>query len=520
MLRTSSTARSEKNFRAFLNSTSNSNNIRLKQNRLIVKTAHAMKSATDTHLSSFAVNGLFIKNHALDAPLFHQNLHYRQPNRKNGEAGRNEMIKIFLREIVSMKNKDRASNEMKTLLYLQGGPGFECARVSEKNGWIGEMVERNFRVFLIDQRGTGMSSALTRQKIEREECGRGNDCDGESGGDSTNLIYYRADSIVEDCEIARRELLGEGKKWDVVLGQSFGGFCLTTYLSFYGDEAIKQALLTGGVPPLSKKDPKDAYLKLLDRAKAQTIKYYKRFPGDKMIVNALVKLSKEKVCTTLNGNIISPRGIQALGFALGTAGGFERLHYMFENAINREEEEGEERISDEFMNAFDKFHAFDSNPLYAILHESIYMDGHGIASNFAAERAIQERSNEFDPLSPQNIEDGMLFTGEMVLPFFYDELKCLAPFKEIASSLQDRTDWPKLYDLEKLRKCTVPTACALYLDDMFVDFDLATEVVNEFMGPNTRVYATNEYMHSGIREDGKRILDKLLAMTNDEDPLR
>ena len=55
---------------------------------------------------------------------------------------------------------------------------------------------------------------------------------------------------------------------------------------------------------------------------------------------------------------------------------------------------------------------------------------------------------------------------------------------EAFAALQDRTDWPKLYDLEKLRTCKTKTACALYLDDMFVDFDLAMDVVNNYMGPN------------------------------------
>ena len=108
----------------------------------------------------------------------------------------------------------------------------------------------------------------------------------------------------------------------------------------------------------------------------------------------------------------------------------------------------------------------------------------------------------------------------MVLPFFYDELSYLRPMKRVAQSLQDRTDWPKLYDLDKLRTCKTKTACALYLDDMFVDYDLAMNVVNNYMGPNVRVYATNEYMHSGIREDGKRIIDKMIAMLDDSDPLR
>ena len=41
------------------------------------------------------------------------------------------------------------------------------------------------------------------------------------------LQYYRADSIVEDCEFVRKEMLGEEKKCDVVLGQSL--VCLAAY---------------------------------------------------------------------------------------------------------------------------------------------------------------------------------------------------------------------------------------------------------------------------------------------------
>lgn len=50
------------------------------------------------------------------------------------------------------------------------------------------------------------------------------------------LKLYRADSIVRDCEAVRLALTEgwpeERKKWSV-MGQSFGGFCSITYLSFY-----------------------------------------------------------------------------------------------------------------------------------------------------------------------------------------------------------------------------------------------------------------------------------------------
>lgn len=56
--------------------------------------------------------------------------------------------------------------------------------------------------------------------------------------------------LVNDCEEIRKILLKDAvdKKWSL-LGQSFGGFCCTTYLSFY-PASLKDVLITGGLPPL------------------------------------------------------------------------------------------------------------------------------------------------------------------------------------------------------------------------------------------------------------------------------
>lgn len=58
---------------------------------------------------------------------------------------------------------------------------------------------------------------------------------------------------VRDCEKIREILLGnqeneENRKW-TILGQSFGGFCALTYLSFY-PEGLKEVFITAGLAPL------------------------------------------------------------------------------------------------------------------------------------------------------------------------------------------------------------------------------------------------------------------------------
>jgi alpha-beta hydrolase superfamily lysophospholipase len=70
---------------------------------------------------------------------------------------------------------------------------------------------------------------------------------------------------VNDCEAIRKILLGhkadkEDQKWSI-LGQSFGGFCAITYLSFHS-EGLKEVFLTGGLAPLIS-SPDECYKALI-----------------------------------------------------------------------------------------------------------------------------------------------------------------------------------------------------------------------------------------------------------------
>jgi hypothetical protein len=109
------------------------------------------------------------------------------------------------------------------------------------------------------------------------------------------LQHFRADSIgtltkyiacskyvtngrtVKDCEVIRKELLGsqespEDRKW-TLMGQSFGGFCCITYLSFH-NEGIKEVFITGGLAPLV--DQPDEVYEALTRKSS-----HKKRSGDK-----------------------------------------------------------------------------------------------------------------------------------------------------------------------------------------------------------------------------------------------
>jgi hypothetical protein len=49
----------------------------------------------------------------------------------------------------------------------------------------------------------------------------------------------------------------------------------------------------------------------------------------------------------------------------------------------------------------------------------------------------------------------VLFTGEMVFPWMFDDFACLQPYKQAANLIAAKQDWPKLYRPEVLQANTV-----------------------------------------------------------------
>jgi hypothetical protein len=102
------------------------------------------------------------------------------------------------------------------------------------------------------------------------------------------------------------------------------------------------------------------------------------------------------------------RSLQLVGLsALGFAQGFERLHYFIESAW---EDAACSRLSHRFLKDFDVWMNWDTNPLYAVLHESIYCQG--AASGWAAHRVREEGGAAFDAVTQARNGQPVLFTGK------------------------------------------------------------------------------------------------------------
>jgi pimeloyl-ACP methyl ester carboxylesterase len=400
--------------------------------------------------------GLITVEHTFEIPLDHAD-------------DSSERITVFARELSRPAGRDRPF-----LVYFQGGPGFEAARPTRNPnspGWVERALE-DFRVLMLDQRGTGRSSPIGALP-------------GRSAAEQAEyLAHFRADSIVRDAEWIRSALGVE--RWSV-LGQSFGGFCVTTYLSL-APEALREAFLTGGLPALGQRID-EIYAHTYERVLQRNRRYYERYPADRERVRRIHDLVAGGELALPSGDRLTWRRFRQLGRILGMSDGAEQLHYLLELPPD----------SPGFLHDAETAAAFPRNPIYAVLHEASWADGG--STRWSAERTL-----------PSEYEAPELFTGEHVYPWMFEDYRGLAPLREAAQLLAER-EWPRLYDPDVLAHNEVPVAAAIYTNDMYVERAFSEETAGQIRG--ARVWITNEYEHNGLRADGERILGRLIDLARD-----
>ncbi|MEU0052377.1 alpha/beta fold hydrolase [Streptomyces sp. NPDC006309] len=404
-----------------------------------------------------------------------------------------ETIELYAREVVA---SDKAGQELPWMLYLQGGPGFGANRFVGRQAWLGRALEE-YRVLLLDQRGTGRSAPATRQTLPLR---------GGPAEQADHLARFRADSIVRDCEAIRPQVTG-GAPW-TVLGQSFGGFCTVTYLSL-APEGIDTAIITGGLPSLHA-HADDVYRAAYPRVERKVTAHYARYPQD-------VERARRIADHLLGHDVVLPGGyrltveaFQSLGLMLGASDGSHRLHHLLEDAFVRIPAGLE--LSDAFQEQARALLSYAGHPLYALVHEAVYgQDARPTA--WAAER-VRAEFPQFDAAKALAGDAPVLFTGETVHPWMFDTDPALRPLRETAELLAARTDWRPLYDPARLAANEVPAAAAVYHDDMYVDTAHSLETADAIRG--LRPWVTNEYEHDGLRAGAPHVLDRLLSLARDE----
>jgi pimeloyl-ACP methyl ester carboxylesterase len=402
-------------------------------------------------MTSYTIPGMHVREHSVEVPL-----DWSDPA---------ETITVFARELVDPVRKD---DDLPCLLFLQGGPGGKAPRPPGRTGWIDEAL-KSYRVILFDQRGTGRSTPVSGQRMASMSA--------EEGADY--LACFRADSIIADAEHLRTTVFGGGK-WST-LGQSYGGFLTLTYLS-KAPAGLTACYVTGGLASI---DPSAAevYRRTYPRVAAKNREFYQRYPHNVERIGRIADLLAASDVRLPDGDRLTVRRFQSLGIDFGMKPGYERIHWLIDEAFDGDS------LSDTFLSQAMELSSYSGNPLFAALQESIYGSGEG-ATGWAAEA---ERK-----LRPEFAEDArpLLFTGEMMYPWMFEEIRGLRPFQGAVEVLAARPRWSELYDLERLAANDVPVAAAVYYDDMYVDSGLQLDTASRV--GNLQAWVTNEYEHDGL----------------------
>jgi pimeloyl-ACP methyl ester carboxylesterase len=422
-------------------------------------------------MSSYRQVGTVLTDHVFAVPLDHD-----QPD--------GEQIEVFAREVVAA---DRSPAGLPWLLFLQGGPGFGAQRPHGRDGWLDRALT-DYRVLLLDQRGTGRSTAATRQTLARF---------GTAADQADYLAHFRADGIVRDAELVRKALTG-GEPWSV-LGQSYGGFCTVTYLSL-APEGIREAFITGGLPGLDA-TADDVYRVTYGKVRAKTRAHYARYPGDVDQARRVARHLRDNEVVLPGGAPLTAEAFQSLGQMLDSSTGGDDLHYLIEDPF------AGDVLSDAFLHAVQQQLSFAGGPLYAVMHEPSYAQG--CATRWSAQR-IRAEFGEFDPAAALDGGGPLLFTGEMIYPWMFDADPVLRPLRGAADALAERENWPMLYDAARLAANDVPVAAAVYFNDMYVPAEFSVPTARAIRG--LKAWVTSEYDHSGLRVSNGAVLDRLIAL--------
>jgi len=409
---------------------------------------------------SSSTAGLLTRDHHLSVPLDRSGQADPAPDGASS-------ITVYAREI-SAAGIDPLSRP--PLVFLQGGPGCEAPRPSADAGlgWIGAVLEHH-RLLLIDQRGTGASSPVDRP-----------DAAGTPTATPPPPPHPPRPAAGGDRGGPRRPLGLE--RWSL-LGQSFGGFCVTRYLSEHA-ESLEAVYITGGLPAVGHSID-EVYALSYEAMRAKSEEYYGRYPQDRDRMERLSELAGRGELITPGGDIVGPERLRSLGAMLGRAGGADAIHHLLER----------DPSSWGFRYDLGQSLAFGGRfPLYAVIHESCWADAG--TTDWAAQRV---RPAVFD-------DDPTLLTGEHVRHEVFLENTALRPWLEVADLLAAH-EWPALYDPTRLKTTTTPGAAAVYARDVFVP--MVTSLETAALIPGLRTWITSEHEHDGSRASGGKVFNRL-----------
>ncbi|PHH88260.1 hypothetical protein CDD83_7776 [Cordyceps sp. RAO-2017] len=392
------------------------------------------------------------------------------------------------------------------MVYLEGGPGFGN-REPQDHPLTRTALSRGYQVLYLDHRGVGLSTPVSAAMLARL---------GDADAQARYMRLMRQDNTVRDCEAVRRCLTAgwpAAKAAWSIFGQSYGGFVALSYLSMH-PRGLREVFLTGGLAPVGR-SPEHVYQATFRRTADRNRRYFDKFPEDAAVLRRLaahLDAQGGAVPLPAGGCLTLPRLLTS-GIAFGGHGGFDSVHNLLLHLDASLDQFG--FLARPALQPLETFTSFDTNIIYALLHEAIYCDGPGRASDWAAYRVGRalEPFSWLDPDRAARPDRTPYFSGEMIFPLHFETYPELIPLRDLAEKLAATDDWPRLYDEQQLRNNSVPVYAVSYVEDMYVDYDFARDTARLVRG--TKVAETNLMYHSALRAKADEVMQMLFSLRDD-----
>ncbi|KAF4123559.1 alpha/beta hydrolase fold [Geosmithia morbida] len=471
------------------------------------------------------------RDHLVPGQLLVTELFFRVPLDYKRPSG--VSITLFGRRVVKSSgapaddgdgNDNGNSDKKRYLVYLEGGPGFGNSE-PQVHPVTRMALAKGYQVLLLDHRGTGLSTPVSAESLDRI-------ASDNVSAQADYLKLMRQDNTVRDLESVRLCLTAgwseSRARWSI-FGQSYGGFVSMSYLSMH-PEGLEEVFLTGGLAPVGK-TPDQVYSALFPRIVRRNEEYYHKFPEDVAAVRqvaAHIESHGGHVALPSGGILTVPR-LLTLGINFGFHGGFDSVHTTILRLKASLDQLG--FLSRAALAPLETGTPLDFNIIYAIIHEAIYCDGPGVASNWAAYRVgrdnpcfpwlrpdalpitVTTNNNPGEQGQQQQQQTPLYFSGENIFPFHFVTYPELSKLHAVAERLAAFDNWPALYNKEQLANNQVPVYAASFIHDMYVDFDFARDTASLVRG--TKVFETNVMYHSALRAKSDEVLQQLFNLRDD-----
>lgn len=376
-------------------------------------------------------------------------------------------LTVFARELFT----DEA---LPPLIYFQGGPGKPGPRTLMD--WIPLALQR-YRVYLIDERGTGRSTRIDRTTPELI--------------DARILAHLRPPDVAADAEALRQHLGIE--QWDL-LGNSFGAACAGSYLSYF-PHGVRRAHLISCVPEPAMDVAafnRVGYRLLRDR----TRELFAEIDWIEARIAEIVDHLDNHDERMPTGERLSATRFRSCGVLLGEEGDFGRLANLLEMPFTSHG--GEKRLRGDFKAQLSAIISLESMPLWAVVHESV-MARPGQPVNWSAERIYLD---EFADLP---------LLGNQFFSTHFIEDPALTPFLEAVNQVHHMDDLTA--QAADVRDNRVPTAALLLSKDLYLPYQLTAASAQQV--GNLRLWTHRGWQHDAIWVHGAEVFSGLVSMLDD-----